>query len=169
MDTTLYERLMNAGFRFVSYRPRSEREIKEFLQKTLKRWKTAGRLTVDKVMDRLKDYGHVDDLKFSLWWIDQRGTFRPKGKLAITMELYKKGIAKQVIEEAFAARSNKEGEGVFDEVAGARKVIQKKLVKIGQLPINEQKMKVYTFLTQRGFSRETVDKIIDESIKKDYN
>lgn len=167
MDTTLYEKLMNAGFRFVSYRPHSEREIKDFLKRTLHRWKTAGSLTEAKVLDRLKDYGHVDDGKFAAWWIEQRGVFRPKGEMAIRMELSKKGIPKSIIDEAFTRL--RQGEGKFDELESARKVIQRKIVKIGQLPIIEQKKKLYTFLAQRGFSSGTIAKIIDETTQKDYN
>lgn len=158
MDSSLYEKLLNAGFRYASFRPHSEREMRDFLQKTLKRWKTAGSVTVEKVMNRLRDYGHVDDKKFAHWWVEQRSLFRPKGKIAIRMELQKKGIPRSIIDEE-----------TIDEQTNARKAIQKKIIKWAQLPIIEQKKKMYTFLAQRGFASDTIEKIIDETVKKDYN
>ena len=167
MDTSLYEKLLNAAFRFVSFRPRSEREIRNFLENKLRTWKVAGNVSVTKALERLKEYGHVDDRKFAAWWMDQRSSFRPKGMQALKAELYKKGVPRSIVEDILSGE-NGESER-FDEVAGARKVIQKKLITWAQKPQIEQKKKVYTFLAQRGFSSGTIGKIIDEMIKKDYN
>jgi regulatory protein len=160
MDTTLYERLLNAAFRFVSFRPRSEREIREFLDNKLKRAKTSGAFSVNKAIERLREYGHVDDRKFALWWIEQRLSFRPKGLRALKAELYNKGVSRDIVEEVLVGTS---------EIDGAKKVIGKKLVLWAQMPSIEQKKKVYTFLAQRGFSGVTIEKIIDGLGKKDYN
>jgi regulatory protein len=167
MDTTLYEKLLSAAFRFVSYRPRSEREIRDFLERKLKTWRVAGHVSVTKALNRLREYGHVDDRKFAEWWVSQRSVFRPKGARALRGELYRKGVPRDVVEDVLSGSSaNAE---LFDEVASARKVIEKKLIRWVQIPIIEQKKKVYTFLAQRGFSSDTIEKIIDELVKKDYN
>ena len=50
-----------------------------------------------------------------------------------------------------------------------RKAIKKKIVIWAQMPIIEQKKKVYTFLAQRGFSSVAIENIIDGLGKKDYN
>lgn len=160
MDTTLYEKLLNAAFRFVSFRPRSEREMREFLEQKLKRSKIAGAFSVTKAMSRLAEYGHVDDRKFAIWWIEQRRSFRPKGIRALKAELFNKGIAREIVEEV-VTKTNEEDD--------AKKAISKKLVLWAQIPIIEQKKKVYTFLAQRGFSSSIIEKIIDGLVKKDYN
>jgi len=158
MDTSLYESLMRAAYRFVSYRPRSEREMKDFLEKKLTRWKVAGNVSVTKAMERMRELGYIDDRKFVSWWVAQRNEFRPRGRRAITVELLRKGVKREFIEEV-----------PFDELEGAQKAIAKKLVLWAQKPKIEQKKKVYTFLAQRGFSSETIGSIIDEIGKKDYN
>jgi regulatory protein len=158
MDASLYESLMRAAYRFISYRPRSEREIKEFLEKKLKTWKVAGKASVDKTMDRFRELGYVDDAKFVSWWVSQRSEFRPRGRRAIIAELMRKGIKRELLTQIPS-----------DELEGAQKAIRKKLVLWAQLPIIEQKKKVYTFLAQRGFSSDTVGRVIDEIGKKDYN
>jgi regulatory protein len=92
MDATLYESLMRAAYRFVSYRPRSEREFKEYLKKKLIQWKVAGDVSVVKAVARMRELGYVDDRKFVSWWVSQRTEFRPKGRRAIVGELIRKGI-----------------------------------------------------------------------------
>jgi regulatory protein len=158
MDASLYESLMRAAYRFVSYRPRSEWEIKDFLQKKLKKWKVAGQASVTKALERMRDLGYVDDHKFVSWWVNQRNEFRPKGRRALVTELLQKGIKRHLIEEV-----------PLNELTGAQKAIKRKLVLWAQKPLIEQKKKVYTFLIQRGFSSDTIRRIIDEIGKKDYN
>ena len=167
MDDTLYEKLLAAGLKFVSYRPRSQRELTSFLQNKLVRWKTAGSVSVAKAIDRLRELGYVNDTNFARWWIDQRIQFRQKGKRAITAELLEKGISREVIAEVFDGLEK--SEDGFDELANARKILQKKLAFWSKLPIIEQKKKMYTYLAQRGFSGETIRKLIDETSKKSYN
>ena len=135
MDATLYDSLMRAAYRFLSYRPRSEKELQDFLQKKLITWKVAGQISVKKTIDRLRDLGYVDDRKFIDWWIGQRSGFRPKGRRAITGELMKKGIDKTLIESVF---SDKVAGGEFDEYTEAQKVIRKKIVLWRQMPVIEQ-------------------------------
>lgn len=167
MDSPYYEKLVNAALRFVSYRPRSEKELIDFLLKKLQRWKVAGTVLVKKVVERMRELGYVDDEKFAAWWRDQRVDFKPKGKRFIALELTRKGIQREIIESTLSTRQ--ENIEPFNELTGAQKVIRKKLVLWAKLPLIEQKKKTYTFLAQRGFSSETIEKIIDEIGEKDYN
>ncbi|HUD20384.1 MAG TPA: regulatory protein RecX [Patescibacteria group bacterium] len=167
MDNPYYEKLINASLRFVSYRPRSEKEFTDFLTKKLAKWKVAGSVLIKKVIDRMRELGYVDDRVFASWWLDQRMTFKPAGRKFITFELIRKGISRDIIDEVFVQRN--EEKDLFNEVDEAMKSIQKKIVLWAQMPAIEQKKKLYTFLAQRGFSSDTIGKIIDEVVKKDYN
>ena len=106
----------------------------------------------------MQELGYVDDVKFVSWWVEQRSAFRPRGRRAIVAELMRKGIKRELLSEI-----------PFDELEGAQKAIRKKLVLWAHLPTIEQKKKVYTFLAQRGFSSDTIGRVIDEIGKKDYN
>ena len=152
MDNPYYEKLMNAALRFVSFRPRSEKELTDFLSKNLTKWKVSGSGLLKNVIERMRELGYVDDRKFADWWITQRNSFRPKGKRAIQFELKRRGVEQDV---------------QFDETESAQKAISKKLVLWSRLPIIEQKKKTYTFLAQRGFSFQTINRIIDGLGKKD--
>lgn len=162
MDNPYYETLVNAAIRFVSYRPRSERELTDFLTKKLSKWKVSGSLLMQKVVDRMRELGYVDDRKFVSWWISQRTAFRPKGKRALVAELRAKGISPAVIDEVFSETLPED----FDEYESAKKSIGKKLVLWAEMPVIEQKKNVYTFLAARGFSSQITSRVIDEVVRK---
>lgn len=166
-EETLYEKLMNASLNYVSYRPRSQKEVESYIAKMLKRWKVEDEAVGEKIIMRLAELGYLDDFKFASWWISQRSTHRPKGLRALQFELSSKGISPAVSAEAFRIFQNQE-DGV-SEPDLAKKAVQKKLVVWAHLPIIEQKKKVFTFLASRGFGSESIGKIIDELAKKAYN
>lgn len=168
MDSeTLYEKLMNASLNYVSYRPRSQREVESYVAKILKRWKVDDASVAEKVLARLVELGYLDDIKFASWWISQRSAHRPKGLRALQFELSAKGISPAVSAVAFTKFQNQE-DGA-SELDLAKKAVQKKLVVWARLPIIEQKKKIYSFLASRGFGSESIGKIIDELAKKAYN
>lgn len=167
MDTSLHELLVGAGLRFVSFRPRSEKEIRIFFATKLKRWKTAGDESVNRAMLRLQELGYVDDHKFAAWWIEQRSTFRPKGVRALSQELQNKGVSREIIDEALRRVST--NDSPMNELTVAKVAIQKKRNTWERLPIIEYKKKLYAYLAQRGFSSETIHRVIDEMEQNNYN
>lgn len=169
MDTTVYERLLAASLRFVSYRPRSEKEIRDFLANKLKRWKVFSGTVVDKVIARLTELSYVDDAKFVVWWIEQRQTFKPKGVRLIAQELKSKGINRELIDEVVCQFSSDRGQNdkQQSEVDAAHRAVQKKLSHWSKLPILEQKKKLFDFLYRRGFDMDTAQRVIDEVTEKE--
>lgn len=134
MSNPYYEKLIGVALRFVSFRPRSEKELRDFLLKK------PNHEDLDKVMERMRELGYVDDRKFADWWISQRSDFRPKGKRALVYELRKKGVTVDV---------------TVDEYPLAKKAMRKK------------PKDVFSYLFSRGFSRGTIERIIDEQREKD--
>jgi len=126
--------------RFVAIRPRSEREIDLWLRK--KRVDTNEAL---ELKEKLHSLDLLDDLAFATWWIDQRNTFRPKGKKLLIYELKQKGVKGGVIEEALGASD-------FDERELAKRVVAKYA--------QREPEKLVTLLQRRGFSWETISGIM---------
>lgn len=159
-DDGLYEKLMRASLRFISYRPRSEKEVRDFLHKKLTLWKTyAGPGMVEKIVERMRSLGYVDDEKFAAWWVDQRRTFKLKGKQFIDRELQGKGVSKNIIEQVLA--------GTSLELELAKQAIQKKLSLWSVLSPMDEKQKIYRYLASRGFDQEAIAGVIDEVLKKE--
>lgn len=158
IDDTLYQKLLNAGFRFVSYRPRSEKETRDFLERKLKKQKVYFDPKVfEKVIARLYELNYLDDAKFAAWWVENRSAHRPKGKKALEIELRGKGIQADLIEEVLS-----ENQESGSEKELALKAIRKKLELWQKLPLLERKKKLYGFLARRGFKSDTIDRVIDE-------
>ncbi len=155
MDNPYYERLVNASIRFVSFRPRSEKELRDFLTKKLNKWKVSGDLLISKVIARMGELGYVDDEKFAQWWVEQRTAFKPKGNRLIHMELKSKGVAEAVIASVLAPR------GSESLLTAARQAVARKLPLWAKLPILVRKKKLYDYLGRRGFDGETIAKVID--------
>jgi len=134
------QKLLDKTYRFLSYRPRSEREIRNYLKK-----KNASDEIVQKIVKKLKKLRLIDDLVFCRWWIEQRITFRPRGKFALQVELRQKGIDSEMAKKVI--------EAMVDEVKLAKKVIQGKKA-------NRQKLSA--LLARRGFSWEIIRQVLKE-------
>jgi regulatory protein len=156
MDNPYYERLVNAAIRFVSFRPRSQKEFTDFLDKKLTRWDVSGVGLIAKVIGRMEELGYVDDVKFAAWWVDQRTAFRPKGNRVIEIELIRKGVPRAIIASVLSSR------GSQSLLAAAKQAVAKKLHLWVKLPDMARKKKLYDYLGRRGFDSETIGKLIDE-------
>lgn len=134
-----FGKALNFAINFLSFRPRSEYEVRQRLKR-----KDPG-AAQDDVIKKLKEMGLIDDEKFAAWWADQRATFRPKGQRAINMELARKGVKVKVKLE--------------NETELAMKAIKKKL------PMEREK--IYRYLSTRGFSYDTINNVIEKVFKKE--
>ena len=145
-----FERLFPKVVKFISLRPRSQKEILAYLAK-----KSSSQKIRDKAFQELTNLGLIDDQAFVHWWIDQRNTFRPKGKRALMMELRQKGIDCDLSETVI----NQE----VDEKKLAKGLVLKKRKFWERLPLEKQKEKLAGFLARRGFSWATIEAILDEN------
>ncbi len=147
-----FQKLLNRALRLISRRPRSEKEIRDYLRKR----KSPPRL-IDSVIKKLKQLRQVNDLEFARWWVEQRTAFRPRGKFGLTMELKQKGIDKTIIEKTIKK---------VNELPLANKLAQKKLKTYKNLPREEFYQKMSAFLARRGFSWETIKKVVAKYLEK---
>lgn len=147
----MYAKLLESSIRFVSFRPRSEKEFKYFLLKKLQKRKISDDSIIDRVIFRLRELGYIDDEKFTLWWVEQRNSHKPKGGRLIEQELKAKGIEVKDFH--------------LDEFDLARRAVAKKLLLWQKLPGLQQKKKIYGFLGRRGFDGETIHRVIDEIVE----
>ncbi len=62
-----YEKAKNQVFRFLSYRERSEKEVKDYLQR-----KGYTIDVIEKVIKRMKELNYLDDRRFAKLWVKNR-------------------------------------------------------------------------------------------------
>jgi Uncharacterized protein conserved in bacteria len=134
--------------RFGSLRPRSEHEY----QFWLKKHKVPESLH-EELFAGLKRVDFLNDEKFATWWIEQRVQFRSKSKRELEQELRIKGIPREVREKVLS-------ETKIDEVAEAKKLIEKKKYLWDRLPDLESRKKMSEFLMRKGFNWDVIKKAI---------
>jgi regulatory protein len=143
-------------FKFLSFRPRSKKEILVFLKK-----KQLGEETEKAIFKKLEDLKMINDLDFAKWWVEQRKTFRPEGCRLLRLELQQKGIDQEVINQVLSL-VNKE-----PEINLAKRVLDKKQRQFQGLTKGEFKKKAFNLLLRRGFSYETVRRAIEKELVKE--
>jgi len=145
-------KLLDKALRFLSYRPRSEKEVRDHLWRKVQREKLdyggeSGEL-ITKVIDRLRERGYVDDAAFASWWVEQRLRYNPRGKMLLRSELYAKGIERSLVEAELAHYSKE------DEISWARRLVGKK-------GISSEKLAGY--LSRRGFSWDIIREVLTDA------
>lgn len=146
-----YQKCMDKAFRFLSYRMRSEKEMQD---KLLEKYDEA---TVKKALKRLRGLKFVNDNEFARTWVESRKIGR--GKRALAFELSRKGVAKEIVEEAL------EGLSGDDEFESALDLVKKKS-KYKNLDRSEAYQKIGGFLSRRGYSYDVIKKVISEIYSK---
>ena len=157
-------KLFDASLRFLSYRPRSEKEVGDFLVKKIARVENikfnqaSQSPVIPQIITRLKKQGFLNDEEFADWWVKARTGSQPKGPYVIRMELLRKGVDKEIIEKAISKITNQRELGY--------KVIHKKLETWKKLTNLELKKKIYEHLARRGFDSKTINEVIAQIVKK---
>lgn len=174
MEDALYTRVLQ----YLNIRPRSEKEIRDYITKQLAKPKVAKYIEeefsvlTNRLVNRLKKSKFLDDLQFALWFIRSRTTFKPKGRRLISLELQQKGIAKDVIEQAFIAYDADQKEHFEDErneVSLAISLLEKKRRRFEEMDKHERFNKAGSMLARRGFDLDTIKQAIDAVFGKEYN
>lgn len=151
-----YQKVYDQALKFLSYRPRSEKEMFDWFKR-----KEVGTEVQKLVLVKLKERNFIDDEEFARWWIEQRLNFRPLGLRLLARELQLKGIGREIIEKQTASLN----ESVNEEQM-ARKLIEKKIKAWAGLLPKERQQKLIGFLGRRGFSWEIIRQLIDEFPEK---
>lgn len=107
----------------------------------------------------VESFHYIDDKRYALSYIqNQSGR---KGRARIQMELRRKGVPQEYIDQAF-----QEMEEETDTEAVIRELVQKK--RRGQGPMDEkEKQKLYGFLLRRGFSTSDILSVLREFSEDD--
>jgi regulatory protein len=166
------ENLWNSAINYLSFRPRSEKEVKTHLKEKIKSIILKSKLfknlpfnadkIIDEICDKLKNINQINDWEFTKWWVQQRQTFRGKSKSAISAELWQKGIGKKLVDEVFSESND----APQSDKNTALKLIEKRLFRWSNYDTREKKNQIYKYLSRRGFSYETIEDVIDMVLQK---
>lgn len=134
------------------FRPRSVKEMAQRLKQKGHRG-----FIIARVIDELEEKKFLDDRAFAKLWIGDRITLKPTGKSLLVRELKSKGVADAVIEEAFD-----EFRGAYDEYEIANPLALRKAERLKGIDEEKAKKRLLDFLSRRGFSYNTIWRILKE-------
>ena len=141
-DSNSLQDCLDATYRYLSYRPRSEGEIRQWLRK-----RGFANEVAEKVIARLREQNLSDDFTFAQFWKDNRLSFRPKSKRLLKRELRDKKVAAEIIEEVTKD---------IDDEEIAYKLGSSRLPALAHLDYRDFYRRLSGYLGYRGFSYEVI-------------
>jgi regulatory protein len=144
----LGKKAMAAAHNLLSFRPRSEKELRQKL--TQKGYDAS---IVSACVAHLKELGLVNDAAFARYWAENRATFSPRSSRMVNLELRQKGVQAELAEETCEE---------VDNDSAAYEAGLKKGLRVGALDYEEFCRKVGEYLRRRGFGYD----VINRSLKK---
>jgi len=140
------------AFNFVSYKPRTEKQIRQKL-----RDKGYEKEEADLAIEFLIKFELVDDIKYAKLFISDFLKRKSSGKSKLISELIKKGIEKSTAQEAID-----EYYPHAEDFEIALKATNKKLRIIRHKPKEKQKESLIRFLQSSGFDWDLIRKVLKE-------
>jgi regulatory protein len=132
-DDKLYGRALN----YVALRPRSVWEVEFYLKR-----KDSPAPLIEQITNKLLELGLLDDRKFAEAFVHDRRLLRSASKRKLQLELKKKHIANEIIEQVLH-------DDETDERAMLQQLVDKKRQ---QSKYREDDMKLMQYLARQGFS-----------------
>ena len=138
-----FHRCLDAALRYLSYRPRSEHEIRQQLKR-----RSFDDEIIETLVAKLKEQMLIDDAAFAQFWKDSRETFSPRSQWLTRSELRRKGINSEIIDQ------------VVDSVDNGSSAYRAALNKARRLPLSdyqEFRHRLGEYLRRRGFSYDVIE------------
>ncbi len=152
------EKLFDKALSLLGHRPRSKQEIRDGLWKKVRKLKVQKDLRADlieRTLDELEGKGYLDDKEFAEWWVKERIRSRPRGKLLLRSELYKKGVERRVAERVLEKYTRE------DELSWAKRLLERKASRYQKLGPERRLEKISAYLHRRGFSWDVINDVFD--------
>jgi regulatory protein len=140
------ERAHQVAVNFISYRPRSSKEILDKLQQ-----KGFARDLALEVVDQLKELNLLNDLQFARMFVRDKLRGKPMGKAMLRRKLLEKGIAFQLSERILKEYVTEKDEQEAAKTLAARKMKMSRS-RFSALDPSTREKRLINYLLSRGFS-----------------
>ncbi len=156
LDESAFGKLYGRTLEYTMIRPHSEKEVRDYLWRKTRSTRTKDGLEkpgvsqaiVDRVLERLKTKGYIDDQKFTAYWVENRSLIKGASVRKLKLELRTKGVETSIIDEVLAGTERSDS----DEL---QKVIAKKRARYGD------ERKFIAYLIGQGFNYDDVKKALE--------
>lgn len=139
----LYAKILN----FISFRPRSVKEVRD----RLREYEVKDLAAQNLLIERLTRQGYLDDLQFATWLVESRNTHKLRSPRAILAELSAKGISHEIQEQVLSMMSDPAITilGILTKKLGSPRVLS-----------SEERQKIGTYLVRQGFAWDQVKAVV---------
>lgn len=159
-DESQYGKLYVRALEYVLTRPRSLREMRDYLYKKTRPTRTkdgavrqgVSRELTQRVYERLIEKGYLDDEKFARFWVENRHVRKGISTRKLKAELRAKSVDVAIIEQVIAESDRSDAEEI-------QKLIAKKAGKY------DDEQKLISYLARQGFSYDEIKRAFSESIE----
>ena len=143
-----YGKLYQRTLEWVLTRPHSIKETKDYLfKKEVRSERDISRFR-DEILERLISKGHLDDRRFAEYYVENRFVSKGISKKRMRMELMKKGIKSEIIDEVLNSSAR-------NDEAEIKKIIAKKRNKYDD-------EKLINYLVRQGFGFELARTLVQD-------
>ncbi|MDD4984532.1 MAG: RecX family transcriptional regulator [Dehalococcoidales bacterium] len=142
------QRCLEAAVHYLSYRPRSEFELRERLVR-----RGFDSDSIEAAMARLKEQGLVDDVDFARFWRDNRQSFSPRSRWLTGLELRRKGVAEEVIDRVV---------GDVDDEASAYRAALSRAHRLTASDYQSFRHCLAEYLRRRGFGYRVINNTVEQ-------
>lgn len=142
------QRCLEAATRYLSYRPRSEFELRERLAR--RGFDSDG---IEAVLTRLKEQGLVDDTDFARFWRDNRQSFSPRSRWLTGLELRRKGVAEEVIDRVV---------GEVNDDDSAYRAALSRAHRLAASDYQSFRRRLADYLRRRGFGYRVINNTVEQ-------
>ena len=140
-------------YRFLSYRQRSVKEVRERLKK---RGFASG--IIRKTIEYLSRLSYLNDEEFARFWMRSKIQSKPSGLALLRYQLRQKGISEELLDKVFG-----EYAGLYDEYEAAKKLAASRRSRYKNVNPLKIKQRLYGCLRRRGFSQEAIWQALNSS------
>jgi regulatory protein len=144
------DKATNYALKLLGYRGRSVKELRERL-----RAKGIPESAVSSAIRHLKDIGLIDDVSLAESLKREAETTKMLSQKGTKRYLFSRGIPRDIIERIFSHEDN-------PDVENAGRLVDKKMKVLARYPAEIVKRRLYGLLSRRGYSSETILKVLKD-------
>lgn len=138
------------SYRLLSYRDRSEKELRERLCR-----KGFSEETVQQTISHLKDKGFINDTALASSLKRSAEEIKLLGTKGVRLFLQHRGLSGEIIDDILADSDP-------DEIIRAKKLVDRKLRTMGNYSDEEIRKKIWGFLMRKGYSFDTIRQMLKQ-------
>jgi regulatory protein len=145
-------RATEAALVFLSYRPRSEKEVRDRLRRG-----GFEQDAIEHAIARLHEWRYLDDADFARRWVENRTAHRPRGRRLLQQELRHKGIDVEIAREAI-------DDADLDETGAAEALARRRLPAYAGDEPAAIRRRLGAYLARRGYGYDVIRVALDRAL-----